>query len=226
MGPTGVGKSSFIAAVSGQTLALAYDLTSDSSDCDSSEYPSAGGQTVDLIDTPGFDNPTRSDKDVLMTIIKKVKANNDLIAGVIYMHPITNKRFTGSDRRILDIFNAICGENFAPHMVLCTTMWNTLPKAMVAAEAAVREQKLCESPEFWAPLINQGARHMRFTGDENSGRAIIEHILSRPANRPMGIQLELRGANCMLQDTTAGQLIEAEARKREDRLRQDYQEEQ
>lgn len=142
------------------------------------------------------------------------------------MHRITDKRFTGTDRRILDIFNAICGENLAPHIVLCSTMWNTLPKAVAAAEAAVREQDLCESTQFWAPLIDQGAKYMRFTGDEDSGRAIIEHILSHPANRPMGIQTELCNTNCTLQDTTAGQLIEAEARKGEDRLRQEHQEEE
>lgn len=241
-GGIGVGKSSFLATISSQPDKVGHNSTSREysmlvsytvskaftaiPEFYSSKYHSASGHVVELINMPGFNDITRSNKDILSSIGSWLQTNIGPIAGIIYMHPITENRLTGSDRMSFNIFQAMCGAHFFSQVVLCTTMWNTLPNQTATMEATRREERLCGFPNFWAPLIAQGARYMRFAGDQASARAIIEHVLSHPTDQSMALQLELRKTNSNIEDTEAGQVIIAEARRNEDQLYQDLRKEE
>lgn len=164
--------------------------------------------------------------DILSSISNWLAVNNSTIAGVVYLHRISDKRFTGASRMNLNILQAICGEHFLPNVVLCSTMWNSLPNHQSITEAAAREQELVNSPDFWSPILSKGAKYMRYTGDQASGQAIINAILEHPATHAMSLQLELRNHDCSLEDTAAGRLITAEIRRKEEKLRQERLEEE
>lgn len=180
---------------------------------------------VQLVDTPGFNDTTRSNLDVLSAIAGWIQTNKPAIAGIVYLHRINEKRFTGADRMTLKILQAMCGQHFLPHVVLCTTMWDKIPDKNVFSEAEVRESELLGAEDLWSPLLARGARHMRYTGDRASGINIIEAIFEYPARSKMEMQLELRNGECDVEDTLAGQIITAEIRKKEERLRKQRMEE-
>ncbi|KAL4263471.1 P-loop containing nucleoside triphosphate hydrolase [Pleurotus pulmonarius] len=68
MGATGSGKTTFINLASGSDLRVGSGLMSCTSDVQTSKPFRLGDRTVRLIDTPGFDDTTRSDTDVLSMI--------------------------------------------------------------------------------------------------------------------------------------------------------------
>ncbi|CAO2658509.1 Nn.00g062320.m01.CDS01 [Neocucurbitaria sp. VM-36] len=226
MGATGVGKSSLVATLSGQPVAVGHSLSSCTSECQAWEYSVDGDHVVQLVDTPGFNDTKRSDIDILSSISNWTSLNKVTISGVVYMHRITDKRFTGASRMNLNILVGMCGEHFLPHVVLCSTMWNSLPNQQVMNEAAAREHELVSSPDFWSPIIGKGANYMRYMGDQVSGQAIIGSILEHPATHAMSLQLELRNPDCPIEDTVAGRLITAEIRRKEEKLRQERLEEE
>lgn len=84
------------------------------------------GVRVWLLDTPGFDDTTRLDSVVVKDIAywltgaytKKVQ-----LAGILYLHRITNVRMQSSALRNLRLFNELCGSNNLKSVVLATTHW-------------------------------------------------------------------------------------------------------
>ncbi|KZM24314.1 uncharacterized protein EKO05_0005630 [Ascochyta rabiei] len=219
LGGTGTGKSSFVATTSGQAVGVGHDLRSFTATCQAVEFNLADRQVVQLIDTPGFSDTSRPDLDVLKAIAGWLQTNKAAIAGVVYLHRIDERRFTGTHRLVFDIVRAICGKHFYPHLVLCTTMWDKLHRD-VLGEAEERESELVGAEDLWNPLLERQAEYMRYTGDRASGLAIIQKLLEHPATGKMELQLELRNP-CDVEDTRAGRVITAELRKKEERLRQE-----
>ena len=68
MGATGSGKTSFINLVSGSNLKVGHGLKSCSTVVQPSTPFELDGRLVTLIDTPGFDDTTMSDTDILKVI--------------------------------------------------------------------------------------------------------------------------------------------------------------
>jgi hypothetical protein len=121
---------------------------------------------------------------------------------------------------------AMCGDQFLRHVVLCTTMRNSLPDATAFAEAEAREHKLPSSPDLLHPLLAKGVQYMRYTGTQKTGAAIVQSILERPATHAMNLQLELQDPKCALEDNSAGRIITAEVRRKEEKMRQELAEEE
>jgi hypothetical protein len=206
-------------------LPVVTELSAGTSQCKAWEYAIDPGHVVQLVDTPGFNDTQRSDMDILASISDWLHLHKTPITGIIYLHRITDKRFTGASHMNLNVMQAICGEHFLPHVVLCTTMWNSLPDARVFSEAEAREHELINSPGLLQPLLAKHARCMRYEGTK-TGTAILQALLDRPATHAMNLQLELRDPNCALEDTAAGRLITAEIRRKEEKLRQERAEEE
>jgi hypothetical protein len=164
--------------------------------------------------------------EILSSISSWLHLHKVFIVGIVYLHRISDKRFTGASHMNLNVMQAICGEHFLPHVVVCTTMWNNLPDQKVFSEAEARENELVSSSDLLQPLLAKGAKYMRYTGTQETGRAIVQAILERPATHAMNLQLELRDPNCELEDTGAGRLITAEIRRKEEKLRRERAEEE
>jgi len=110
-----------------------------------------------LIDTPGFNDEVCSDIEVFEEILESLLALTPYcdLAGILYVHDITQNRFNKSAKLNLDMLEALSGEEFFKEVTILTTMWgNTNPPTFKAAEK--RQAELKQGP--WKTLIDGGAR--------------------------------------------------------------------
>ncbi|KAG8166465.1 hypothetical protein KVR01_002154 [Diaporthe batatas] len=97
---TGSGKTTFISKVTGRTdLQIGHDLTSCTREIQVAEAKT-DGQTVRLVDTPGFSDTRLSDTEVLQMIADHLAAahrQEAKLTGIIYLHPISDTRANLAD---------------------------------------------------------------------------------------------------------------------------------
>jgi hypothetical protein len=179
---------------------------------------------VQLVDTPGFNDTARSDTDIIFKITEWIRVNKIAVAGIIYLYKITDMRFTGASRMNLKILKALCGEQFYPHLVLSSTMWDGIRDESGVMQAKERERELLQSSNMWKDILEKGAEYKRYSGSREQGQSMVNHLLSKHNAPSMAITIELQ--NQSVGNTTVGQLVTEEGRKREEKLRQDLLEEE
>ncbi|KAF9647084.1 hypothetical protein BDM02DRAFT_3065838, partial [Thelephora ganbajun] len=206
MGATGSGKTSFLNMASGSNLRVGTDLESCTSEVQLANSFTLDGQPVTLIDTPGFDDTNKSDTEILSLIAAYLaityKAGSKL-AGVIYIHRISDLRFTGITGRNFRMFRELCGDSTLKNVILVTNMWGMVTKA--AGEA--RERGL--TTKFFKPVLDEGAQLVRHHNTVESAHDIIRRILK---NHPITLQIqrELVDEGKGITDTSAGEVINKE----------------
>ncbi|GMF67501.1 unnamed protein product [Aspergillus oryzae] len=174
-------------------------------------------QRIYLIDTPGFDDTTRSDTDVLVEIADWLRFSynsNIKLAGIIYLHRIKDVRMGGASIRNLLMFKKLCGEKCLSGVVLATTMWSNPP----TEKEIKRESQLKSERKFWGEMIGHGSRVFRQDDGVRSATEIIRYILGRPQNVTLRIQEEMASGKS-LGETAAGKEVQAEV----ERLRARYE---
>lgn len=253
MGVTGSGKSSFIADLlspdpsdpsNDATRGVQHDLASSTAAISFSAVdiplPDRHGKSakkrVFLVDTPGFDDTYRSDAAILAEIafiLSQTHCAGLRLAGIVYLHPITDRRLQGSAARNLRILERLVGERAFNAVVLATSMWDdvaaVLPNnddrrapAAALATAEDRERQLVESEHGCAALVAGGARVMRWTrGDGWSAAAIVGELVDRGVacdndgsrgghDVKLRIHEEMVDEGKELCDTGAGRLVAAD----------------
>jgi hypothetical protein len=113
------------------------------------------GRKVALIDTPGFNNTLRSDKDVLESV-SQFLGPDILLSGLIYLQPVNVNRVQGSEIKILRLFEYICGKDAFSKVIIASTMWSEM-KHPKQAQASIKERE--KEIEFWKYMLHYGARH-------------------------------------------------------------------
>jgi hypothetical protein len=177
-----------------------------------------------LIDTPGFNDTTKGDFEILRmitaflertyvyTLFFLVSRNQPIallcsryeqgvrLAGIIYFHRISDERFTGMDVRNFGVFRKLCGERTLKNVVIMTNMWSKVTPEVGEA----RERQL--STQFFKSAIDKGAQSLRHTGTIESAHAVIRAILE---NHPLALQIqeELVDQRKEFTQTAAGQEI-------------------
>ena len=134
------------------------------------------------------------------------------IAGVIFLHEISQVRMRGTARRNTDVFKKLCGENIMQYVTLCTTMWEEVPADLAKA----REDQLREM--YWKDMISEGAQVMRIRRESSSAWGTVNAILTRhkegfDPSLVMSIQNELVNLQKLLPDTEAGRSLRASLEK-------------
>lgn len=173
------------------------------------EYKS---KTVHLIDTPGFDDSTRPEPEVLREVsywlskaYGKPEAKPDhrfLLNGIVYLHSIANVRWDGATRRSFNMLRTITGPENFDAIVLTTTFWDQVDRVT----GAKREEQLMR--EKWAQLLPSGGGSKsavrRHDKGYQSAISIIDSIMKRNKRYALLIQKELSAPGASLYDTTAG----------------------
>ena len=72
------------------------------------------------------------------------------VAGIIYLHEITQTRMVGTAIRNLEMFKKLCGNDALVNVVLGTTKWGELRPEV----GQKREKQLAEL--FWKDMIQRG----------------------------------------------------------------------
>ena len=170
-----------------------------------------------LIDTPGFDDTYRTDSDVLKDLAYWLAASYGRgfkLTGIIYLHPITATRMSGSAFKNLRTFRKLCGKQSMSSIVLATTMWSNTS----SQDGDIRETDLKETAEFWGDMIREGSVTYRHTGDHHSAMNIISLLTNRHTTTVLGLQSEMVDENKSLDNTEAGREVEGELIKERERF--------
>ncbi|KAF8959524.1 P-loop containing nucleoside triphosphate hydrolase protein [Flammula alnicola] len=215
MGPTGVGKSSFINSLLGpndQKLAVGHGLSSCTSDVSpviitDGHYGQLTGRRLVMVDTPGFDDTSLSDTEILRRISVWLAASYSSkmkLGGVVYLDDITQT--CPPARKDLDTFQKLVGKDALKSTVLGTTKWS-----IVKPNDGVARQRELECT-YWTEMINAGSRVFRIDEGERSARNIVNCILSEigqqgGVNRFLRIQSELVDMQKIIPETDAGRTL-------------------
>ncbi|CEL60365.1 hypothetical protein RSOLAG1IB_09583 [Rhizoctonia solani AG-1 IB] len=212
-GITGSGKSSFINDACDANLPVGHGQWSCTRDVDEAQPFMIDGREIRLIDTPGFDDTTVPDSEILGRIGRFLSQNygrKDLITGMIYMHNITSNRFGGVSKKNFHVFRELCGPNALKNLIICTNFWSS-PTCDID-EYERRERQLVTTPEFFKQAIDKGARVERYV---NRGRTSAHNIIRKClSNEPEPVQFQLEAtAGATLMDTAAGKALSSELEK-------------
>lgn len=176
-----------------------------------------GHSKVLLIDTPGFDDTRRTDSEILTEIARILSAQYELgveLKGVIYIHRITDIRYSRAAIKTFEIFKKICGEKALSNVLLITSRWDGIDQSV----GAERERQLKD--KFWAYMLGHGSNISRFHGDRPSAVGLVSQLLCRDMV-VLQLQKELVDEGKSLDDTSAGAYVSNNLEK----LKQQYQDE-
>ncbi|KAK4082901.1 uncharacterized protein Triagg1_1791 [Trichoderma aggressivum f. europaeum] len=215
MGVTGSGKSSLISLCTGKNVKIGHSLESCTADVEDVEFMFNNHVCVHLIDTPGFDDTSRSDVEVLQNIAVWLtdSLKQDIkLSGIIYLHRIIDVRMAGSTLRNLSMFKKLCGEEAYSSVVLATSMWSQVDEAT----GTQRERELIETKKFWGYMHEKGSRIFRLDQTRESYLEIIKYILSLGSTTLLELQDEIVNQGLPIENTEAGvQLNQDIIRERE-----------
>jgi len=207
MGPTGSGKSNVIDTLAGQPGKRAGSrLESCTTEVRAVRLYNHAvyGDRLVLVDTPGFDDTNKSDLEILQMVsdwLQKIYEKDIKLAGIIYLHRITDNRMAGSPHRNLRMFGELCGDQAVKKVVLVTTMWDKVQQD----KGVRRENELFEN--YWKTMTDYGASTARFSNSANSAWKIIEIILKQHETEVLLLQEELVDLKRALNETQAGKTL-------------------
>ncbi|KAK4892653.1 hypothetical protein LTR27_008929 [Elasticomyces elasticus] len=218
MGVTGSGKSSFIQTASGLDVGVGHELHSFTSEVQPFEFD-YGGHHITLIDTPGFNDTSRSETEVLKSIADYLDFTyrnppHLKLTGIIYLQSVVDPRMYGSSLRNLKMFKDLVGPDPLRNVILATTRWGQAKKIGELELAESKEQQLGSEEAFWAPMVQRGSRMARF---EDTRDSALQLILSLIGQKPIVLQIqsELVDQKKDLIDTAAGNTVNEETKRLE-----------
>ncbi|PPQ66136.1 hypothetical protein CVT24_000223 [Panaeolus cyanescens] len=210
MGPTATGKTTFIQAAVGTNdvgLDVGHSLSAGTTGvrCVKIPIPNTHSNLV-LVDTPGFDDPDKSDAEILEIIAKWLESTyrrQILLTGLVYLHRITDIRHDVGIQNTMNVFQRLVGPNAFERVALVTTMWNELRDKKFGSE---REEVLMNN--HWRPMIIRKAMTGRFDSrNRDTAVKVIRDIVERN-NKTVLLQLqdELVNKKKSLPSTSAGKV--------------------
>jgi len=150
-----------------------------------------------------FINGVVSDENVLVTHCSDKKKLP--IQGILYLHRISDVRFSGSHILNFNVFSAMCGESIASNIAIITTMWDEFSSDVETK----KEQDLISN--YWKTLLEHGAASQRFDNTYLSAQNIVENVLGSCGPVRMQLQCEMVDMNKGLWETSAGQILSGES---------------
>ncbi|EPS97674.1 hypothetical protein FOMPIDRAFT_1031903 [Fomitopsis schrenkii] len=204
MGRTGDGKTSFINCAAGSNLTVGHGLESATIEIQTAQMR-FGEDDIILIDTPGFDDTTRSQAEILKLIaefLARMFDENKLLDGVLYLHDITVNRMNGAPIKSYKLFRQLCGNKAMTHVIIVTTMWD----AVSLENGERRMQELRD--DYFDDALRHGVGVMRHYNTKQSADTIIAEVLNRSANLApdaLKIQREMVIDQKVIAATSAGQ---------------------
>ncbi|KAF9089777.1 hypothetical protein BGX27_002408, partial [Mortierella sp. AM989] len=207
LGLTGAGKSYLIREISGQDVKVGDDLGS----CTQKIEPvrcQISGQSVIILDTPGFDDTNRSDTEVLADVadyLALLYSRNFKVCGIIYLYNIDEIRYRGNAARNLEMFEKLCGEHSFKNVVMLTRGWGS-----DALPSALKKENTLKN-NYWKLYLEAGCRIDRYLDVDDLIR-IFDTIIQR-SPVVLDIQREMVDEEKPLDRTAAGELLNRDLAK-------------
>lgn len=178
------------------------------------------GRKIILLDTPGFDDSGLENLDLLYDIFSVLYSlalgkGRFPIYGVVFLHDISEVRFSGSQRKTLSILRALCGESCMGNVIVGTMRWSPEGSAKFKKEEG-REQVYLK--EHWGGIYK--TKRWKTEHDIQVPTQVVTDLLNIPPVLLLA-QEEILNA---VGDTTAGRLLVPEARMEMGRLQRELAE--
>lgn len=170
-----------------------------------------GGQKTLVIDTPGFDDTRRPADEILGEISRTLTFQYESgmrLRGVIYLHRISDIRYTGSAIRTFEIFRQVCGDDALKNVLLVTNRWHEVDPVV----GAQREHQLRD--KFWNYMLNRGSNMARFHGTRDSAIALVSQLLSKDPV-VLALQDEISNQGKLLNETVVGAYVSDDITERQ-----------
>ena len=103
------------------------------------------------------------------------------LAGVIYVHRISDDRFGGLAAKNFRMFRQLCGGETLQNVIIMTNMW----ARVTPQQGADREQQLRD--KHFKAAIERGAQLRRHTNTPESAQVILREILK---NKPLSLKIQ------------------------------------
>ncbi|KAF9039199.1 hypothetical protein BJ165DRAFT_371629 [Panaeolus papilionaceus] len=180
MGLTGAGKSHFIESLAPHArLGIAGNqLESVTHEIVAYRVVNArniSGQSLYLIDTPGFCDRKMSEMRVVKMVEEWMKTSGQSsIQRILFFDRITDIRTAGSKKRSMDIFKAITGQNTSLIITIVTTMWDQLANEESVKRANVRYDAL--KAGYWHDFVGAGCHVYKFENNQESALHLLGFV--------------------------------------------------
>ncbi|KAG8770242.1 hypothetical protein FRC15_004181 [Serendipita sp. 397] len=202
MGPTGVGKSTFIDYATGRNgQGIGHTLKSSTQGIVVRKTV-VGGQSIAFVDTPGFDDTVRSDYEILGVIAEffiSVHKDGLQMEKIFYLHRISDNRVSGTPLRNLELFASMCGNIAMPTVTIVTTMWSLVTGNL----GQQRMASLCAT--FWKTMADGGCDIVQFEDSVDSAHEIA--LRPKPDPKRTLLTQELIDKGKRLNATEAGIML-------------------
>ena len=165
------------------------------------------GKQFSVVDTPGFNDTNRSDREILQELadwLLESYRDGLKVSGIIYLHRISAPRMEGSSMRNLRMFRRLCGEEFMQNVILGTTFWDAVGEEAGAA----REKELLETEGFFKEMKDRNCDIVRISNDRGECLKLLSRFAAKQPSL-MCIQQELFEGK-LLEETGAASAISQE----------------
>ncbi|KEP51379.1 hypothetical protein V565_062630 [Rhizoctonia solani 123E] len=212
----------FANVASGSSMTVGRGLQSCTKRVETTPVFLVDGSPVVVVDCPGFDDTYLSETETLASVasfLTTTYSKNRKLAGLLYLHKITDTRVGGVSFRHMNMFRELCGTDSLKNVVYVTNMWSEPMKE----DEIHRENELRESDEFFGVPLAEGAQMARHQNTKESAHSIIRALLQRGTTVPQ-ISRELVDRGLKLEETNAGAVLgsklEEEMQELADEIRQ------
>ncbi|KAI6027819.1 hypothetical protein BKA83DRAFT_4234130 [Pisolithus microcarpus] len=182
IGPVGCGKSSFIGKAVGNEEDIGHTLCAGShtrgiraTRCTLGNFANAV-----LLDTPGFDNISISEKEILDMVsnsLEEVYNGRIFLSAILLLHPITDNRLRWTPLKHLRLFQKLCGKEAMAQTGLVTTMWDEVNEK-------VGKERLADlKSNHWRAMIALGSKTYRYWNTGDTARKLLQEVISESEER-------------------------------------------
>ena len=165
------------------------------------------GKIIRLIDTPGLSSAHQSDLVALQNLAAYFAPLYSAVPSlrlnaIIYVRPIREARWTGTDSRTLEMFKQLCGDQALSSVVMVTTKWN--PDFKVVEEWRHEEFKKL----YWDDMIEKGTQVFALDNGRASALRIIDSIADMQRKCLLKFQQQVFEEKIDVSETSAALIIE------------------
>jgi hypothetical protein len=95
------------------------------------------------------------------------------VAGILYLHKISDNRITAPSALTMAILGRFCGEDASSRILLMTTMWDDVNPEV----GDDREKEIMT--KYWSYMLSSGSRAIRFDKTAESVWTAVNAIIRR-----------------------------------------------
>lgn len=164
---------------------------------------------IHLIDSPGFEDGTLVDTQVLSDIANYINTNYKLkkrLAGVLYLHDITKAKVGGVGQRNLRMLEKMIGQEKYSNCTLVTTKWGCTTNPQDEEE---RAETLRTDTKFFGEMLGN-AQHARMARPKTRASAleiILPYLNNKFTPQISQEMVDPQGPKLPLEKTEAGKVI-------------------